>query len=249
MLRSIVLGPFLGVMACATTTTPGAQPHDMSAEQHREEAASHAATADEHAAKYDSNLDSTRNRCRSRAGGNVGTGADLAENFDICWTSITNPTATHLREAAEHRRHAADHRAASAALVDAEGRACTGVSPHDRDLSPFERVDDIASVEAWTERLGTAKAGSEKTVGAVIVFRAVPGMTEEALGRLVACHLARNASLGHVAPEMPNCPLVPKGAEAKVSTSEAGVSVAIRSEDPAVAEEILARAKRLKGAN
>ena len=78
-----------------------------------------------------------------------------------------------------------------------------------------------------------------------MTFRAVQGMTAEWLQRLVDCHLARNASLGHVVPEMPNCPLVPNGAEAHVSSTGNGFAVIIQSSDPATAREILARANRL----
>ena len=69
-------------------------------------------------------------------------------DLDTCWTSVSNPTAEHLREAEEHRRHAADHRASSVALRDAEARACVGITPDDRDMSPFEHVEDIATVDS-----------------------------------------------------------------------------------------------------
>ncbi len=70
-------------------------------------------------------------------------------------------------------------------------------------------------------------------------------MTTEWVQRVVDCHVARNASLGHIVPEMPNCPLVVKGAQARVTSTGNGFAVEIRSSDPAGAQEILARAQRL----
>jgi hypothetical protein len=61
----------------------------------------------------------------------------------------------------------------------------------------------------------------------------------------VACHLARNAAVGHEMPEMPDCPLVPKGASATVASTGSGFAVTIQSEDEGAAEDILARARRL----
>lgn len=228
----------LGLMlAGCATTTPGSRPHDMSAAQHEEHAQTHATAAEQHAAQYDAGAAETRERCRSGVKG---------APKDICWTSVVNPTEAHLREAEEHRRHAADHRAGSAALREAEARACVGLNADDRDGSPFEHVNDIAGVEPLIEKSGTPKAPAQRTVGATVTFRAVPGMTAEWLQRLVDCHLARNASLGHVVPEMPNCPLVPKGAEARVTSTGNGLAVAIRSDDPTTAREVLSRAERLR---
>jgi hypothetical protein len=245
MHRSISWTSILGLalVGCASTT-PGARPHDMSAVQHEREGQAHAGTAEAHAGQYDPNATVSRTRCTARGGRR---GGDFGAA--TCWTSLSNPTAEHLRAAEEHRRHAADHRAASAALRDAEARACDGISPDDRDLSPFDHVEDIASVEPLTEGLGTSKAPSPRTAGAVVTFRPVPGMTGEWLQRVVDCHLARNAALGHDVPEMPNCPLVPNGVQAGVTSSGGGFAVAIRSDDAATAREILSRAERLRPAS
>lgn len=238
MSRLIQLIPILGMLtaACATTS-PGAKPHDMSAAQHEREAQAHAVTGQEHADQYDPGARAEQEKCAPA--GTLGTG--------VCWSSIENPTAQHRQEADEHRRHAADHRAASAALREAEARACVGISPDDRDISPFEHTADIAAIEPLMAQIGTQRTTtSEGMVGAVVTFRAVPGMTAEWLQRVVDCHLARNASLGHAMPEMPDCPLVPRGAQARVRSTGDGFAVEIRSDDEATAREILARAKRLR---
>jgi hypothetical protein len=236
--RTLTLLIALPAMSCATT--PGAGPHEMSTAQHEAAAQQEDTTASGHAAQYDSTAAVTRERCGPRAG--TARRADIT--LDPCWTSFSNPTDVHRRTAEEHRRHAADHRAGSAALREAEGRACVGFDADDRDISPFEHIEDIASVTPLKVSSG-GKGPTEQTVGAVVTFRAVPSMTAEWLQRVVDCHLARNASLGHVVPEMPNCPLVPKGVTATTTSTGNGFAVSIRSSDPATAKEILVRAQRL----
>lgn len=245
MFRSIWCSSILGLTA-ACASTPGARPHDMSTAQHEREGQSQAAAAEADAAKYNSNAPVGNARCQPSAPGS-----------EPCWTSITNPTADYLRSAEKHRIQAADHRAASAALREAESRACVGISPGNRDMSPFDHVDDIQSVEPLTEQVGKSDAeqiggtttGAQRTTGVLITLRAVPGMTAEWLQREVDCHLARNASLGHDVPEMPNCPLVPKGVRASVRSTGNGFAVAIRADSDSTAREILVRAQRLRSAH
>lgn len=235
-MRTPWISVFLVMTACASTT-PGAQPHDMSAAAHDSMAANEAATADTHAAKYDPNATAKVDRCDPRGGMSEGA----------CWTSTSNPTSEHIEEAKRHRKMAADHRAASQALRDAEAHSCAGISDADRDMSPFDHREDIASVEPLTEGTTSGKAQLTTTTGAIVTFRAVRGMTAQWLQRVIDCHLARNASLGHDVPEMPSCPLVPKGASAKVSATQSGFAVAIRGDDGAAAQEILKRAQSLVG--
>lgn len=224
-----------GSAACASTT-PGAHPHDMSAAQHAAMAENEAKTGELHAGQYDPKALKESKGCSSNAR------VDLA---GACWTSTSNTTQEHLDDAKKHRKMAADHRAASQALRDAEARACVGISDEDRDMSPFAHRDDIASVEPLTVGSSGAKGQTPRTVGAVITFRAVPGMTAQWLQRVVDCHLARNAAVGHEAPEMPYCPLVPKDASASVSATDSGFAVAVRSDDSNTAKEILRRARAL----
>jgi hypothetical protein len=84
------------------------------------------------------------------------------------------------------------------------------------------------------------------TAGVRVMFQPVPGLTAEKLQRQVECHLARAAVLGHDLPEMPDCPLVPKGAEARVSTTAQGLAVVVRADDLTAAADIASRAERLK---
>lgn len=240
-LAKLRFAPALLLLGCSAAT-PGANPHDMSAEYHERASAEHQRANQQHAAQHDPKARETVERCsgsRQRL--------SAIQNADSCWTSVRNPTAAHAREAAVHRRHAADHRAASASLRDAEANSCKGISENDRDMTPFSHREDIAGVAPLTESGGNQKVPVVDTLGAVVTFRAVPGMTAEWLQRLVDCHIARNSALGHAVPEMPDCPLVPKGVSASVSSSGDGFRVSIRASDPAGAREVLARAQRLVG--
>ena len=213
----------------------GGRPHDMGTVDHDAAAPLEVDASVTHGVQYDPGAVGATAECAvARAGGRV------------CWTAATNPTAAHQEEAARHAKLAADHRAASAALRSAEAAACVGINPEDRDTSPFDHRGDITSVTALTVHRGGGKGGyTARSEGAVVTLRAVPGLTSEWLQRAIDCHLARNASLGHDVPEMPDCPLVPKGAEASVISRGDGFAVTIHARQEAVADDILARARRL----
>lgn len=221
------------LLAGCAARNPGAHPHDMGAAEHEATAASHDAEADAAAANYDPSATETHRRC----GGGKGA--------HPCWTVETNPTEAWLTKAADHRKMAAEHRAASEALRTAEDTACAGLDEAERAISPFEwAASDIASVEPLTVHRG-GKQPDDHLVGAVVTVRAVEGLTTEWLQRVADCHLARNAAVGHDMPEMPDCPLVPKGASATVTSTGTAFAVAIRSADDDAAADILARARRL----
>jgi hypothetical protein len=221
----------------------------MSAASHETVARQHEEKGEAHQALYDPAAKKSYLRCSG-------------EDGHQCWTSTRNPTEAHQVEAERYRRAAADHRAASSALREAETKTCAGIAPEERDASPFTHVEDIANVElivldrvgqtvtrrrAPVEHRGEPGYSAGHVVGAVVTFRTVPGLTAEILQRLVDCHLARNAALGHVAPEMPNCPLVPRGVEARVIATGSGLEVELRASDNGSAREVLARAQRLVG--
>lgn len=217
----------LSLLAACAARTPGASPHDMGSADHEQAADAAERTAAAHAGQYDPEA-----RRLVLCGGGKGS--------HPCWT---NPTEAHAQAARRHREMAADHRAASAALREAEARSCAGLDPASVDLSPFEQAAmDIASVEPLPLPLGAA---APEVLGATVTVRAVEGLTAEWLQRAVDCHVARNAAVGHEMPEMPSCPLVPRRVTATVSSTGTGFAVAIRSDDPVAAADILARAKRL----
>ncbi|MBK7583262.1 MAG: hypothetical protein IPI67_24095 [Myxococcales bacterium] len=213
----------------------------MSAVEHAAQADREEKAARAHEERYDPGASTNKNGCSDPA---------VREPFDVCWGWVANPTEQHLAQAELHRKHAADHRAASDALRRAEAQSCAGLAVGDRDVSPFAHTEDIAGVERLTvpDLAGDTAADADKTVGAVITFRAVSGMTAEWLQRVIDCHLARNAALGHVAPEMPDCPLVLRGVSAKVASTGVGFAVSVQAADRATAREVLARAERLASA-
>ncbi len=105
--------------------------------------------------------------------------------------------------------------------------------------------EDIASVEPSYQTVRSGKTETRELHGATVVFRALPGLTAPWLQRVVDCHLARNAALGHAVPEMPYCPLVPKGVSATVTETRDGFAVTISAKDAETANEILTRSKGL----
>jgi hypothetical protein len=227
---SLVAG--IGALLAACGADPGTKPHDMSTAQHEAMAKNEESAASGHAEQHEPAAEQKTTNCSGRTG---------------CWTSVSNPTAQHADDAKRHRELAQKHRAAAAALVDAEARACSGLAEDDRDISPFYHRDDIVSVAPYSETIKAGKSTTQKEVGVTVVFRAVPGMTAEWLQRGVDCHLARAAAMGHQMPEMDYCPLMSKGAKAKVTSTGSGFAINVFAEDAAAVAEIKKRAAALKG--
>ncbi|MEO8179771.1 MAG: hypothetical protein ABI895_13130, partial [Deltaproteobacteria bacterium] len=166
----------------------------------------------------------------------------------ICWRDVVNPTKEHEELAEKHRKLAGQHRAASQSLVTAEGWACAGLDDDDRDMSPFAHAADIRSVSRVQEEVVSEGGPSPGPyTGATIVLQAVPGLSAPWLQRIVDCHLARNAAMGHptAESEMPNCPLAVNGAHAVVREVNTGFAVDVISSESGAATEIWARAQRL----
>ena len=234
--RTISSLAFTALTLSACASTPGAQPTDMSAAQHQQAAASHEGEAAPHAAAYDPSAKQVESKCGGRG---LKDGA--------CWTSTSNPTAEHKMDAEKHRKMAADHRAAGESLRKAEAQSCSGIAESDRDMSPFDHREDISSVAPATAMLPEhGKVQNSKVTGATVTFRALPGMTQEWLQRVVDCHIARSNSMGGDMPEMAYCPLMVKGASATVNSTGNGFAVTVQSTDPASAQEIVRRAQALK---
>jgi hypothetical protein len=170
------------------------------------------------------------------------------EGWFICWTSVRSGTPAERSAAEARRKRAAQQRAASPALREAEARACSGVHPDDLHTSPFEHVEDIARIVVLRSRWqspGRGFRGSRPT-GALVTFRRAEGMTVDSLQRVVDCHLARNAALGHAVPELPSCPLVPRGVRAQVSSTSAGLAVTLQATHPRAGREIARRVRSLR---
>jgi hypothetical protein len=204
----------------------------MSQAQHEAMAKQEETTAETHSEQYEPTAKEEKEECTAAK--------------RVCWTSITNPTQQHNADAEKHKKMAADHRAAAKTLADAETQACAGLPDADRDMSPFYHREDIAEVKEHVDEVRVGTRNKEnKTTGADIVFRAVPGMTTEWLQRIVDCHIARASAVGHDMPEMGYCPLVLKNVKAKVSSTGTGFAVAVTSDNPETVKEIIKRAKAL----
>ena len=112
-----------------------------------------------------------------------------------------------------------------------------------------EEYDDWAT--AYLARMRTIQPRGPYLIGgmcegALIAFQSVEGMTAPRLERLVTCHLARNACLDDGAKDVAYCPLALKNVKATVTQTADGLfAIAVRSDDPTVAEEILRRAQAL----
>lgn len=209
----------VGLWSCSASPPPYASvaEHEAHAEHAEHEASEHGAQFDENAAR-------TRFACRHGAASREAEGA--------CWSWEENPTLSHLHHAEELRQAAQAHREAAAVLVDAEAKACQGLTDLDRDMSPFDQRDDILEAKA--------EAGA-----ATVTFRRVAGLSREGLERLIACHVARNAAMGFAMQEMAFCPLALKGISAKVEETPAGLTVRLSApSDGAV--ELAQRVKALK---
>lgn len=107
----------------------------------------------------------------------------------------------------------------------------------DRDISPFAHREDIQSVARLVQ--------SNTLMGARVLFRPVKGLTRDRLQRIVNCHLARNAAMGHDVPEMNYCPLVPKDVTAQVLPMGNALAVDVRSRNPASAQDIWSRVQKI----
>ena len=119
--------------------------------------------------------------------------------------------------------------------------ACEGIAEDDRDRSPFTRTSDIANAEL----LDPGAPTDESSIPIVrVTFATVPGLSVQSMQRLVDCHLARNAALGHDIPEMETCPLVPSGVAASVAASDGDVVVTVFA-GQANANEVRTRAEKL----
>ena len=213
----------------------GTAPHDMSVTDHQAAASQEEQEATTHAEHRHAETPSRRGYCPQRR-----------TERRVCWSDVVRANEEHERRAREHREMAERHRAAAAALVQAEAKACTGIDELDRDMSPFAHREDTERAYQLQETTVDAQGRYQLvTVGAEVVFRPVPGLTVEWLQRLVDCHLARNAALGHDVPEMEYCPLVPKGVSATVTAAGDGFVVKIRGQDESAGQEILRRALAL----
>lgn len=221
----------VAIALCGCAPAPAPRPHGMSTAGHEAAAEAEDSAALAHEVEGDPVVHRAEH-CGASGG--------------ACWSADRSPNETHVAEARRHHALADAQRAAARALRDAEASACAGLDELDRDMSPFANRADIASIAPLVEREQRGRqAVFERTIGARVLFRAQPGMTAEWSPRVVDCHLARNAALGHDIPEMEYCPLVPTGVSARVRSTGDGFAIEIRGADDDTAREVWRRARAL----
>ena len=145
---------------------------------------------------------------------------------------------------------AVEHRKAARDLRAVEERACTGLAPDDRDVSPFAHRGDILGVSPL-EAKPKGSGHQRQVAGATVMFRPVPGLTRAELQHVVDCHLARNATIGYQtgSTEMAGCLLTQPGTHASVRALESGFAVDVTGDSAATGEEIWRRAQLLAAVN
>ena len=220
------------LLASACASANGTAPHDMGAGRHEQ-----AAREEDSTAATDAAIAQHLDQCAR--------GSLAPEPAGPCWTGSRDPAAEARRLGELHRTLAEQHRAAAQALREVEARACVGIAPADRDVSPFAHFADIASVEPLTRVVTSSKGSILGLQGATVTLRAVPGLTAEWLQRAIDCHIARNGVLGDDDAGMRACPLGLRSVTATVRSARTGFAVVIRSDDYANAEAIWQRSQAL----
>jgi len=136
-----------------------------------------------------------------------------------------------------------EHLAAAKRLRDQEQVACYGVPDSDRIQGPFAHPDRITGVEVLRDR-GVFPKGPLEPVGVAVDLRADPGMTQQWLGRLVACHMAHVAVVG---PDPQPSPLSVANTQVSVSSTAVGFRVIVMAprHDRDVARSVVDKGQEL----
>ncbi len=168
------------------------------------------------------------------------SGGERLHILPPCWAGEAATVERARRHAAELRTDARYHRIKAREMVLAERRWCASLPAAELDHTPFDHREDLQSVEAELE--------GDQVRGARIRFKPVRGLSAEWLTRTLACHQALAAAEGYDATHLSACPSAVEHAQTRVlESSSHGLEVVIRSDDPAAALIIYARAEALLG--
>ena len=228
----------IGLAACAGSDRDANEP--MSAQRHEESAREHEREAESHDRRYDPAAERAGAASVQCADDGVPDPTSGTERIPVqkpCWTSVTNPTEHHRREADRHRERAREHRSTAADLLRAERESCAGLGEDAISHSPFFHRQDVAKVEPHEE-------GGDLR-GVKVTFDKVEGLTADWMRKAIACHQARAAVMGYSRTFMPYCPLTAGPVSASVTETDTTIEVAIRTEDRGLARAILGRARDL----
>lgn len=234
-----------GLLACAPAqpTTPNKHQHTrpLSVEEHQAEAERHNAVAQAEEAAYQPEGGSMAPSCGSDpVEGQSRIGDEPVRFAHPCFTSVTSPTAMHLKEAVDNRREAKKHRESAAALLEAEAASCAGLDDETMSHSPFYHREDILEVKPL--RIGGAPRG------AFVAFRKVRGLSRVWMERALTCHQARAAVLGFADTFMPYCLASVRGATVSVTDTGDRLIVSVRGPDDRAGAAIWSRAHALEPA-
>jgi hypothetical protein len=168
-----------------------------------------------------------------------------------CWSELRAAAASghdprHPRDPSVQARveEARALRASLSELRDVEQRACLGVHEADRDAGPLVHKADIRAVSPLTELTSSAQNSAQRTVGVLVSWKLVPGLDETRLQRLVDCQVARAELLARSergARFVVNDPLAVPGLEARVTSADDGLSLALRATTRRDIDELLRR--------
>lgn len=134
---------------------------------------------------------------------------------------------------------AVEHRAAATKLQSAEDLACAGLTPEERAPGFFGAATVIGVEPLYNDDL------APYLVGAEIALRAGRGDNRPWLERVIACHIARAAALGHDLGVLPNCPFAPRGVKAEIRQVPGEYVITLRTKDGEAAKEVWKRAHHL----
>jgi hypothetical protein len=140
---------------------------------------------------------------------------------------------------------AQEHLEAAKRLRDEEQVACEGVPDADRVQGPFAACDRITGVEVLRDR-GVFPKGPLEPVGVAVNLRAEAGMTQQWLGRVVACHKAHVAVAG---PDARPSPLSVAATQVSISSTGVGFRVSVlptTSHDREVAHLVVDKGQELE---
>jgi hypothetical protein len=137
---------------------------------------------------------------------------------------------------------AQEHLDAARKLRSDEQSACYNVPDADRLAGPLT-ADRVSSVEVIRDH-GVFPKGQLVPVGVRVYLLAEPGLTQEWLGRVVACHMAHIAVSGEQAHLSP---LSVPGSSVSVSPTGTGFEVTVMSKNTEVARAIVQKGVALVG--
>jgi hypothetical protein len=149
--------------------------------------------------------------------------------------------ADHESAARTDPAEAQQHLQAARELREEERAACYGVPEADVVRDPLSHPDRITGVAVVRDR-GEFPKAPLKPVGVAIELRAEPGMTEQYLGRVIACHVAHVAVAGM---DPQPSPLSVAHAHVSVSSTPVGFRVTVTSPDRDIARSVVDKGQEL----